>query len=194
MSSVFKTMSILAFVFITGCAHQINLTPPLNTLDKDNITPISKNVGYYISDENRLKEVESPGGGGDKVKYTPYADLEPALKYALDNVFTSVYEVPSLSDSDFIKSNDISYIFVPMITTDSSSDSLLTWPPTDFTVSLLCRAVDSTGASVWETTIQGQGHAEFDQFKHDFSLAARKAAKEALLKLEDEISKTEVFK
>ncbi len=155
---------------------------------------ILKNAGYYISDENRAKEVITPGGGGDKVKYTLYADIEPALKHALSNIFSNVYTVPSLDDFNFITSNNISYVFVPSITTDSSSDSAFTWPPTDFSVSLQCYAIDSTGANIWETTVQGEGHAEFEQFKHDFSLSARKAVKNVLLKLESEISKAEELK
>ena len=73
-------------LLLMGCAHKINLTPPLNTLDKQSLTESLKNVGYYISAEDKAKEVTTPGGGGDKVKYTTYADLEPALKHALDNL------------------------------------------------------------------------------------------------------------
>ncbi len=194
MQVIIKSMSILVLVVITGCAHKINLTPPLNTLDGEGFSSIEKNVGYFISEENRVKEVETPGGGGDKVKYTPYGDLEPALKHALSNVFSNVHAVPSINDSKFINENKISYVFIPTVTTNSSSPSLLTWPPTDFTIALQCRAIDEAGNEVWKTQIEGKGHAEFDQFKHDFSLAARKAVKEALLKLGSEISKTDVFK
>ncbi|MES9904188.1 MAG: hypothetical protein ABW168_16135, partial [Sedimenticola sp.] len=65
MSIIFKSISIIVLILISGCAHQINLTPPLNTLDKENMRSILKNAGYYISDENRAKEVITPGGGGD---------------------------------------------------------------------------------------------------------------------------------
>lgn len=194
MNFAVKNLSILFLLVVTGCAHQINLTPPLNTLDSDNLASIAKSVGYYISEQDRAKEVETPGGGGDKVKYKPYSDLEPALKHALANIFSDVHSVPSLDNRDYIQSNNITYIFVPTIKTDSSSDSILTWPPTDFSISLQCRALNEAGSTVWETSVEGKGHAEFEQFKHDFSLSARKAAKEALLKLEQEISKAEVFK
>ncbi|RDH80953.1 MAG: hypothetical protein DIZ78_18020 [endosymbiont of Escarpia spicata] len=126
MNFAAKNLSILLLLVVTGCAHQINLTPPLNTLDSDGLASIAKSVGYYISEADRAKEVETPGGGGDKVKYKPYSDLEPALKHALANIFSDVHSVPSLDNRDFIQSNNITYIFVPTIATDSSSDSILT--------------------------------------------------------------------
>lgn len=195
MLALFRSMPIIALVLISGCAHKINLTPPLNTLDKgEKIELIQKNVGYYISNEDRLKEVETSGGGGDKVKYTPYVDIEPALKYVLSNTFANVYKISSLDDFNFIEAKNISYIFVPSITTESSSSSAFTWPPTDFSISLQCRAINSVGDNIWEREVQGKGHAEYEQFKHDFSLSARKAIINALLKLEVEIRNSEELK
>jgi hypothetical protein len=180
-------------LLLTGCAHKINLTPPLNTLDLKDGTSIDKNVGFYISAEDLIKEVNTPGGGGDSVKYTPYSDLKPALKKALNNIFAEVYSLETLENIDFYKANNISYIFVPSIETDSSSSSMMTWPPTDFTIQLQCKALDNSGHTVWESQVTGEGNAEFSEFKHDFSLSARRAAKEAFINLEKEIIKSGVF-
>ncbi|MCU7809642.1 MAG: hypothetical protein KZQ77_00190 [Candidatus Thiodiazotropha sp. (ex Notomyrtea botanica)] len=187
-------MFVFLTIFLVGCAHKINLTPPLHTLDLKEISQIAKNVGYHISADDLTKEVQTPGGGGDSVKYTPYSDLEPALEKALSNIFSDVYAVENLDDTGYLKSNDITYIFLPTIETDSSSSSLLTWPPTDFSISLQCKVVNNAGSTVWESTVTGEGNAEFSEFKHDFSLAARRAAKDAFLKLENEIIQANEFK
>lgn len=191
-----KRSLVLLFLpfLLIACAHKINLSPPLNTLDINEISAIGKNVGYYISAEDKAKEVVTPGGGGDKVKYTPYGDLEPALKQALDNIFADVYAVHSMDDQDYLTSNDISYVFIPVIETDSSSSSVFTWPPTDFTISLTCRANDPSGKTVWNSTVEGKGKAEFSEFKHDLSLSARRAAKDAFVKFEKEINQSDAFK
>lgn len=177
----------LSLIVFNGCGHSINITPPLNTLDKDGLIKIEKNAGYFISEENYKKEVTTPGGGGDKVKYFPYKESEPALKKVLSNIFNKVYRVPSETDLQFITDNDISFIFTPEYETDSSSESFFTWPPTKFTMTIDCKAVNNSGKVIWETKVTGEGDAVFAEFKHDFSLAARRAAKIAFNKLQDEI-------
>ena len=194
MRKKYGIVLLLMPLFLIGCAHKINLTPPLNTLDMKGINPIAKNVGYYISPEDKAKEVETPGGGGDKVKYTPYADLEPALKQALDNIFVDVQPIESLENKAFLDDNGISYVFIPKFTTNSSSSSVFTWPPTDFSISMTCSATDAAGNKVWESTVEGKGHAEFSEFKHDLSLSARRAAKELFVKFEEEIDQTDTLK
>jgi len=51
-----------------ACAHSITITPGLDALPAPAGARIEKNVGYYIAPENLAKQVETPGGGGDKVK------------------------------------------------------------------------------------------------------------------------------
>jgi hypothetical protein len=194
MRPLLRVAVVAAVLLGAGCAHQINITPPLNTLDARDVVRIDKTVGYYVSPADRRKEVETPGGGGDKVKYLPYQESEPALRRVLDNVFAKVVSVPSLDDKPFLASNKVAYVFVPTITTDSASDSMFTWPPTRFTLTLDCRALDAAGATVWQTTVRGQGSAEFDEFKHDFSLAARRAGKEAFLLLQQQINAAREFR
>ena len=181
--------NLLTFLFIatlTGCAHQIQLNP--NT-DKfiESTQPIDQIVGYHISNQDRIKEVTTPGGGGDKVTYSPYKDSETILYTVLANKFKDVYLVKSLDDSSFIKEHEIQLIFIPKITTNSSSSSPFTWPPTSFTIDLTVNAIDAAGETVWSTNVKETGKSEFDEFKHDFSLSARRATEKTFLLLADKL-------
>lgn len=144
-------------------------------------------VGYHISDADRLKKVTTPGGGGDKVTYTPYKDTESVLFTVLSNTFKDVFLVKSLDDESFITDNNIKLIFVPEITTQSSSSSPFTWPPTKFVINLTVKAMKSNGDIAWQKTIEKTGEAEFDEFKNDFSLSARRAAEQVFLQLAEDI-------
>jgi hypothetical protein len=188
MQSWLRVATLASLFSVVGCAHQINITPPLNTLESGNQAKINKTVGYYISPADRTKEVTTPGGGGDKVSYLPYPESEPALNKVLSNLYTNVVLVPSLEDKSFIASKNIAYIFIPVIETDSSSESAFTWPPTRFTVTLDTRAIGPGGNVVWQKKVSGQGQAEFNDFKHDFSLSARRASKQAFQNLQQAIS------
>jgi hypothetical protein len=193
MKYVKAAIILLSFLAFSGCGHSINITPPLNTLDIDGVTKIDKNAGYFISETNYELEVTTPGGGGDNVKYFPYKESEPALKKVLSNIFKKVYKMPSETDPQYIKANDITFIFTPEYTTDSSSESLFTWPPTKFTMTIDCKAIDKSSNVIWQTKVTGAGDAEFNEFKHDFSLAARRATKKAFAKLQDEIINSDKF-
>jgi hypothetical protein len=171
------------------------LTPDIEKLRQVEVSStIDKNVAYYISVEDKEKEVTTPGGGGDKVTYKPYADSEAALNTILSKIFSRVYSVNSINDHEYIKKKKISFIFVPKIITNSSSSSLLTWPPTEFTINLTCQAFDENGSVIWEQTVDSKGSAEFSEFKSDFSLAARRASMEVFAALQSEISKEDTFK
>jgi hypothetical protein len=193
MMSLLKVLAVFLLFSLVGCGHSINITPPMNTLGKEGVVKIDKNVGYYISAENMNKEVTTPGGGGDKVKYFPYKESEPALKAVLGNIFQQVVSVPAPNDAKFIADNKIAYIFTPELTTDSSSPSPFTWPPTKFTLKIDCKAADGSGKLLWQTVVTGEGQAEFEEFKGDFSLAARKASQKAFMKLQEEIGKAGKF-
>jgi len=193
MKSVLCALAVFPLLALVGCGHSINITPPMNTLSKDGVVKIDKNVGYYISEENMHKEVTTPGGGGDKVKYFPYKESEPALKAVLGNIFNQVVRVPDSHDAKFITDNKIAYIFTPEFMTDSSSPSPFTWPPTKFSIKIDCKSVDGSSNLLWQTVVQGEGQAEFDEFKHDFSLAARRASQKAFMKLQEEIFKSGKF-
>lgn len=179
MPSIARVFALTAALACAGCAHPILTTPDLVELRHENTDPIDKNVGYYISAADRQKQVITPGGGGDKVAYYPYRELEPALQKTLSNVFRRVYPLQSATDTQAIQANAIAFVFTPTIATNSSSDSIVTWPPTKFTVVLACKAVNPDGKTVWEQQFTGEGVAEFSEFKGDYSLAAKRASQAA---------------
>ena len=194
LRGLIRLVAILGIVSVYGCAHSIVLTPELAALDRSTVTPISKNVGYYISPAQLSKEVTTPGGGGDKVRYFPYKELEPALQKVLSNLFERVYSMPSASDSAFIADKNLSLVFVPEIDTKSSSSSMITWPPTSFTIYLRCMAMDPSGKQLWEKRIEATGEAEFSEFKTDVSLSASRAAQKAFADLQQEIDGAPEFR
>lgn len=195
MKFIANITAIIGALLLVGCAHPISMAPKMSALESRSASQIvPKNVGYYVSEEDRAREVTTPGGGGDKVSYFPYKDLEPGLYKVLSNNFKEVYQIKSLDDKNYIAQKNIAYVFIPKIETTSSSNSAFTWPPTDFSVSLDCRTVAPTGAVVWQTKAKGEGKASFSEFKHDFSLAARLASERALLQLQEQIRTSPIAK
>ena len=183
----FKSFAVIvAIALLSGCAHKIQLNPNTAAFVESE-KRIDTVVGYYLSEEDRKKSVTTPGGGGDKITYSPYKDTESILFTVLSNKFKDVYLVKSLEDSSFIKDNEIKLIFIPKIITQSSSSSAFTWPPTKFVIDLTIKALNSSGDTVWQKNIKETGEAEFDEFKADFSLSARRAAEQAFLQLAKDI-------
>lgn len=178
--------SLLALALLSGCAHPILIGPDNTKLPttSSSVAPRTLSVGYFISDVDRARRVITPGGGGDKVEYAPYKDLEPGLFRVLGNVFTDVHVLKTFDDKAYIVAKGIKLILRPSINTNSSSPSPFTWPPTDFEVLIDVQAVDASGASVWKTTVSGKGKAEFSEFKSDFGLAAKRASEAALTNLQ----------
>ncbi|HET9863863.1 MAG TPA: hypothetical protein VFP37_10505 [Steroidobacteraceae bacterium] len=130
----------------------------------------------------------TPGGGGDKVSYFPYLESEPALKQVLGNLYASAVSLSSPNDPAELQSKNVAYVFIPTITTTSKSSSAFTWPPTHFTITLDCNAADASGSALWNGKVTGTGEAVFDDFKHDFSLSARRASKDAFNQLQKAIA------
>jgi hypothetical protein len=176
--------TLLACFLLFGCAHPINMNPDLATLTPAaGKTVINKRVGYFIPDSYRTLEVTTPGGGGDKVRYFPYRDLEPGLYKALSGVFTDVSKLGSANDPAAMKAGGIKLVILPEIATTSSSSSAFTWPPTAFGVDLTCNINDDSGKLIKSVKVTGNGTASFDEFKSNFSLASVRASNEALAKL-----------
>ncbi len=176
--------ALLACVFLFGCAHPITMTPDLSALSATGGKQvIDKQVGYYMPDALRSQEVTTPGGGGDKVRYFPYRDIEPGFYKALSEAFRGVTKIVDPKDVAAVKSSGISLLITPEIRTSSSSSSAFTWPPTEFTVNLVCAITDPSGKPVETIKVTGEGRAEFAEFKSNFSLAAVRATNDALSKL-----------
>lgn len=189
LSFIKRTVGLgLAFAALTwlgGCAHPIVITPQLQMLETKSGPISTKNAGYFIAKSDREKQVITPGGGGDKVSYYPYKELEPALYKALTGVFNRVYTLESLDNKDYIAKQNIKFIFVPQIETASSSTGILTWPPTDFIVSIDCSAMDESGKILWKTKVNESGHAEYQEFLGDFALSAKRASEKAFKVFQD---------
>ena len=183
-----KRLSLLSLLFmvalLNGCAHKISITPFIENLPIENDIKINKNVGYYLSPANRAKHVITPGGGGDDVEYTPYNDLESALQKVLINIYKDVTKLTSKDHTAEIKNHDISYVFIPEIVTNSSSESMFTWPPTDFSIEITMKVMDKDGIQIWQGVSSGKGHAEYEEFKSDFSLSARHASEKVFVNLQ----------
>lgn len=175
--------SIAACIALFGCAHPISMSPELAGIAGDSSARINKQAGYYIPEASRALEVTTPGGGGDKIRYFPYKDLDAGLYKALGEVFTGVTKVSNPQDSAAISASGITLLIMPEISTTSSSPSMLTWPPTQFSVTLNCSVVDAKGQSLTTIKVEGNGAAEFSEFKTNFSLAATRASSDALKKL-----------
>jgi len=172
-------LSVAALVVVTGCAHPISITP--NTPPAAKVaTKIDKSVAYVISPADMALEVTSPGGGGDKVKYLPYRDLDASLYASFSEVFKDVTKAASVDEAKALSAKGVKLVIVPTIVTTSSSDSAFTWPPTQFSVTLTCTAVNPQGQQVAQVSAMGNGAATFSEFKSDFSLAARRASRAAV--------------
>lgn len=185
----FSLFAVCAALFlISGCAHQIAITPEATPKRvTENLS--AKKVAYVMTDEQRNTKVTSAGGGGDKVSYYPYRDLEKAIRDALNAVYSDVQVLNTDTDIEKMKTENLFYIFKPTITTTSDSDSIFTWPPTSFTIDLKCIVIDESAKPFSELTVTGSGNAEFSEFKKNFGLAGSRAASDLSEKLKEEILK-----
>ena len=176
---------LLAIAAMAGCAHPMIIKPELEALA---VAPsgerIQKKVGLYIAAANRSKSVTTPGGGGDKVTYSPYADLEPGLYKVLSDVFQDV-SILQATDADSIAKHSLAYVIEPEIATTSSSSGVFTWMATDFTVQLQCKVTDAAGQAVTTVSSQGAGKATSGELMKNFSLAGQRASQDALIKLRE---------
>jgi hypothetical protein len=174
--------ALIVAVLATGCAHPILLTPDISRAAEASPSKVDKRVGLRIPAEDLQREVTSAGGGGDKVSYKPYRDLEAPIYFSLGQVFSQVSKVSGPADPK-IQAEKIDYVISPRISTTSYSGSLLTWPPTLFTVTLTCKVTDANDMAVAQVEVTGDGRAEFEEFKGNFSLSAKRAAEDAIAKL-----------
>lgn len=171
---------------LTACAHPIGISP-IETPVRNEAGLNPKKVAYVMTDADRSKEVTTPGGGGDKVTYFPYRDLEKAIRDALRAVYADVFVIQSSADTEAIQSFGVSYVFSPEITTTSDSPSPFTWPPTKFGIDLTCKVTDAEGKLLSQVRAQGSGTAEYTEFMKDFGLAGRRAASQVSAQLKQEV-------
>jgi len=183
-------LAIVAFwcVFLGACAHPIGIAPKAEALARPDFKPSSRSVAYVISQEDRDREVTTDGGGGDKVTYFPYRDMEAGFFHALTPLYSRVTLVRSRTDAATLEKNEVSLVFLPKLSTTSSSSGLFTWPPTAFSVSIEYTVLDATGKETYKNLLVGNGNATFDEFIGEFGLAGRRAAEDALKKFQEQVS------
>jgi hypothetical protein len=194
MAMLRRILMLGTVLAVAGCAHSITLTPDNHALAGNGLQPIKRNVGYYISDENKSREFTTPGGGGDKVSHYPYRDIGPGFYTVLSNVFEDVTVLKAANDTETIRKKNISLVFLPTFVPASDSDSVLTWPPTRFTLILECVVYDADGKQIARKSVLGTGAASYDEFKQNFGLAGQRASTDALQKLQVELSNSPEFK
>ncbi len=195
MNAIRTVLALFVIVLLSGCAHPIVISPNIHHIEPEKDSErIQKNVGYFIPADLREKEVITPGGGGDKVSYKPYKDLESSFYKMLSNVFEDVRLLTSKNDLETMKKHDLSYVITPDVTTNSSSSSIVTWPPTSFSVKLLCNIDDIEGKRIASPVVMGTGRAEYSEFKSDFSLSGKRAAEDAILKMQHELMNMSALK
>jgi len=176
----------ICLMLLAGCAHPISINPT-HTPDRPQSNLKPKKVAYVLSDTERNTQVTTPGGGGDKVSYYAYKDSEKAIRDALRAVYQDVVVIKSATDSEAIRDNAVELIYTPVITTASSSDSAFTWPPTFFRVELSCNVTDTKGNLIKTLKVDGNGYAEFSEFKTNLGLAGSRATSDLSEKLKIEI-------
>lgn len=185
---------VAAIALLAGCAHPILIAPDIASISTRATPLINKKVGYFISAQNRELEVITPGGGGDKIRYFPYRDLETGLFKVLMGTFASVTRMEKVPTAETLRAEGLAFAVTPKITTQSNSDSIFTWPPTSFTVEIECNTLTESGSEISSTRVVGFGNATFDEFKGDFGLAAKRASTDALNKLSKEFDALEVLR
>jgi hypothetical protein len=185
--------SLMCVAFLVGCAHPINMRPDVSLIQAGGVQKINKVAGFYISDANLALEVTTAGGGGDKVRYFPYRDIEAGFYKALSETFAKVTKISNPKDLAALNAAGVNILITPVVTTTSSSPSPFTWPPTQFTVTLDCQVVDANGKALTSVTVTGTGKAEFDEFRANFSLSAVRASEDALRQLMVKLRETAVL-
>lgn len=179
----------MAALLLTACAHPISIEPKNVPERRADVSP--KKVAYVMSSADRQKQYTTEGGGGDRITYYPYRDFERSLRAALLSVYADVTAVATSSDKAELHNANATYIFIPEITTTSSSSSALTWPPTNFGFYLSVDVLDASTLPIAKLRVSGNGKAEWAEFKNDFSLAARRAVEDATRSLVDEIRRND---
>jgi hypothetical protein len=175
---------------VAGCAHPIVISPEISSLKGNQTVEKSpKRLAYYFA-EDIDKEVTTPGGGGDNVRYKPYQQLDAGIYKAFSDFFNNVSLLKSSSDR---ARSDADYLAEISISTNSSSPSLLTWPPTLFGVNIEASFSDPKSGQKERILVSGEGRAEFSEFKGNFGLSAKRASEDALNKLTAALSNSNLF-
>jgi hypothetical protein len=184
----FAVCAAVALV-LAACAHPISIQA--NKLPERSAQTSPKKVAYVMTDADRQKQVTTEGGSGDKITYYPYKEFERALRAALASIYSDVTVVSSATNAIAIRETGASFVFLPEISTTSSSPSLFTWAPTKFSVTVSVDVLDPQGVPLARLRVTGNGEAEWEEFKGEFGLAGRRAVENAAQMLVEEILHSE---
>lgn len=171
-------------LIITGCAHPINIAPDLKNIRKNEVSEKSPNkITYYFNEDIEI-EVITSAGGGDKVRYKPYKDLDVGVYKTFSDIFK---QTKLVKNSEMAKDTDADYLAAISITTDSSSDSAFTWPPTTFVINLYAEFKNVKSGEKTHIRSTGEGRADFYEMKGEFNLSAKRASEDLLKKFSSAI-------
>ncbi|MBS0344724.1 MAG: hypothetical protein JSS56_29825, partial [Proteobacteria bacterium] len=151
---------------------------------------IQKKVAYVMSAGDSGKQVYAPGTSGDIAS----RQLEQSGLDALRAVYSDVVVVPSAKDSSGMQAAGIAYVFTPQIKADFSAPSPYRQPLTVFNTEVVCIVTNPEGSELTRVKANGAGKAEFDEFRYDPGLAARRASSDLSAKLSDEIRKNTLLR
>jgi hypothetical protein len=168
-----------------GHVHPIRVEPNMAMVKLEQSVPVQRKVGYFIPTAALEQMVITSAGGGEKVCYYPYRDLETGLYEVLSTVFIGASKVRDPKDTAALKKAGITWVVTPEITTASSSDSALVWPPNEFTIQIKLVITDMDGQVVDTLHVDGRGRAEMLEFNRNHALSATRAANDVLLELHE---------
>ncbi len=172
-----RTLGIVALVLLlAACAHPISVTPDVRLLADLPEPRLPLSLALHVAPEDTEREVTTPGGGGDSVRYFLYRDLESPLVLALSRVFEKVVVVRRPPTGEDFAREGFQLAVQPRLTSASGSTSGFTWPPTFFNLSLTAAFRDATGKTVASIDESGTGRAQFSEFRTAHGLAGQRAA------------------
>ena len=181
--------AVAAVVTLAGCASPAS-TGTNATGAQAQGQLIQKKVAYVMSAGDSGRQVYAPGTSGDVAS----RQLEQSGLDALRAVYSDVVVVPSAKDSAGIQAAGISYVFTPQIKADFSAPSPFAKPLTVFNTEVVCIVTNPAGSELTRVKANGAGKAEFDEFRYDPGLAARRASSDLSAKLSDEIRKNTLLR
>ena len=176
-------LASVILAILGGCAHPINVEPELGRISATTGQPLPIKVGYFLPNDLVNLEVTTPGGGGDSVRYNPYASVSMGYQRMLSQVFSGVVSVASLADFQSRANGDVDYVLTPHIVTNSGGSNFFTWPPETFSVDLVSTIRDKSGNVVASPRVVGMGSATTSERIKDHGYSGRRAFEDALRKM-----------
>jgi hypothetical protein len=187
MRQVLGLCALAATLTLGACAHSISIEP--GSLLPTGRPTSNRSVAYVISAADLAREAFDRAPGGDSVNYFPYRDIESGLRQMLQALYAKVVVLRDTGDVAVIQRDDVSLIFMPTLSTQTTRFSPLTWVPTNFSLLISYRVQDVSGREVYHNTAHGDGRAYYTEVidTRESGLAGRRAAREALAKMREQI-------